>query len=71
MKVFVAMSDASLRDRSELYQQLVPFNPSFLKDGAREGRKPFNWVAECNYDQARERLAASKARQADVPADIS
>lgn len=62
MKVFIPMSDAALGSDSDLYQQLVPFDPSFLTDGqrAKEGRKPSNWVSECDYEEARERLYATR-----------
>ena len=63
MKIFVPMSDATLRDNNELYGKLVPFNPEFLVRGQKtgEGHKPKNWVSECNVEQARERLYSTQA----------
>ncbi|MDA0978519.1 MAG: hypothetical protein O3B72_08175 [Proteobacteria bacterium] len=59
MKVFVPMSDATLGMNGEVHQQLIPFDPAFLEEARpREGHKPANWVAECNYEQARQRLFA-------------
>ncbi len=61
MKVFIPMSDAALGDNTELYQKLVPFNPEFLhgSQDRREGHKPSNWVSDCDYERARERLRSS------------
>ncbi len=63
MKIFVPLSDAVLGRDSELYGQLVPFDPSFLAAGQErsEGRKPSNWISESDYEQARERLYATRA----------
>ncbi len=63
MKVFVPMSDATLRDNNELYGKLVPFNPEFVVRGQTpgEGRKPKNWISDCNYEDARERLFSTQA----------
>ena len=57
------MSDAALGVDGDLYQQLVPFDPAFLTEGQeiREGRKPDNWISECDYEQAKERLYATRA----------
>lgn len=60
MKIFVPMSDATLGTNGEVLQQLVPFDPSYLEENAREGHKPANWVADCDYQQARERLFAAR-----------
>ena len=59
MKVFVPMSDDVLGANGEVCQRLVPFDPSYLAEGTPvgEGNKPRNWVSDCNYEQARERLA--------------
>lgn len=56
------MSDAALGVDGELYQQLVPFDPAYLAAGQeiREGSKPSNWIPECDYEQARERLYATR-----------
>lgn len=61
MKVFVPMSDAALGADSNLYRELVPFDPSYLSEGVErsEGRKPANWITESNCQQARERLYAA------------
>ncbi len=58
MRIFIPLSDTSLEKSSELYQKLVPFDPSYLNDVRHqdEGRKPHNWVADCNCEQARARL---------------
>lgn len=64
MKIFVPMSDAVLGANGEVCQQLVPFDPAFLGDmnsDAREGNKPTNWVPDCDYERARERLFATQA----------
>lgn len=60
MKVFVPMSDATLGENGEVNQRLIPFDPSFLaeQEEQRPGNKPSNWVADCNYEAARERLFA-------------
>ncbi len=61
MKVFVTMSDAVLGDNVELNQKLVPFKPEFLgrTQEAKEGSKPGNWVSDCDYQRARQRLYSS------------
>ncbi|MBL6689925.1 MAG: hypothetical protein ISP91_06000 [Pseudomonadales bacterium] len=63
MKVFVPMSDAALGVNGELCQSLVPFDPSYLvvSESISEGRKPSNWVSDCDYERARERLYATEA----------
>ena len=62
MKVFVTMPDAALGEDGDLYQQLVPFDPAYLAAGEkiREGCKPSNWISECDYEQARERLYTTR-----------
>ena len=62
MKVFVPVSDAVLEANGEVCQWLVPFDPSWLPVSAAisEGSKPGNWVGDCNYEQARERLFATE-----------
>ncbi len=64
MKIFIPLSDTSLGESSELYQKLVPFDPSYLDDvrPQDEGRKPYNWIADCNGEQARARLFESATR---------
>ncbi len=64
MKIFIPLSDTSLGESSELYQKLVPFDPSYLDAASPqdEGRKPYNWIADCNVEQARARLFESAAR---------
>ena len=60
-KIFIPLSDSSLEASNALYQNLVPFNPSYL-DGLHQqhaGQKPHNWVDECNHAQACARLIAS------------
>ena len=56
------MTDAALVADSNLYQQLVPFDPEFITSGIdrSEGRKPSNWVTESDSQQARERLHAGR-----------
>ena len=63
MKVFVPMTDAALGSDSDLYRELVPFDPSFITVGqeSSEGRKPSNWISESDCEQARERLYATRA----------
>ncbi len=63
MKVFIPMSDATVGANGEICQRLVPFDPSYLKVSGTigEGCKPSNWVSDCNYEQARERLFATEA----------
>ncbi len=60
MKVFVPMSDAVLGSNGEVCQRLVPFDPAYLTESmvVKEGHKPSNWVDDCSYEQACERLFA-------------
>ncbi len=62
-KVFVPMSDAVLGANGEVCQRLVPFDPSFVVENSvvGEGNKPRNWVSDCDYQQARERLYSPQA----------
>ena len=63
IKVFVPMSDVELGSDSDLYRQLVPFDPSYLIAGnaTKEGRKPRNWISESDCKEAKERLYADSA----------
>ena len=63
MKVFVPMSDAALGANGEVCQRLVPFDPSYLTElePVSEGHKPSNWVSDCDFEQAKERLYATQA----------
>ena len=61
IRIFIPLSDISLEESNELYQNLVPFNPAYL-DGLHrrdEGQKPHNWVDDGNHAQACARLFAS------------
>ena len=62
MKVFVPMSDSALGDNGEVCQRLIPFDLSFLgstqEPGA--GKKPNNWVADSDREQARQRLFSAQ-----------
>ena len=63
LKVFVPMSDVELGSDSDLYRQLVPFDPSYLVAGhlSSHGRKPRNWISESDCKQAKERLYVNSA----------
>ncbi|MGI9323398.1 MAG: hypothetical protein ACR2PJ_07445 [Pseudomonadales bacterium] len=60
---FVPISDATLFADSDLHRRLVPFNPNFRVAGQKpsQGRKPRNWIADCDGQQARARLYATQA----------
>ncbi|MBD3648573.1 MAG: hypothetical protein HUJ31_14220 [Pseudomonadales bacterium] len=62
MKVFVPVSDRILGIRSQLSDELVPFDPEFLvaRNDAGEGRKPANWIVESDNATARARLRQSQ-----------
>jgi len=55
--VFLPASDELLNDRSIDDAQLVPFNPDFL--APKQDRKPRNWISDCSYEKALERLHGS------------
>ena len=62
MKVFVPMSDSALGDNGEVCQRLVPFDLSFLGSTQTPcaGKKPSNWVSNCDREQAKKRLFSAQ-----------